>query len=66
LGAKSARKYHRTQAKSVVDSIERILKRVNPKYTPDWLLAELHNSYHVSQCILAERERDMQDYGDEI
>ena len=66
MGAKSARKYHRTQAKSVVDSIERILKRVNPKYTPGWLLSELHNSYHVSQCILAERERDMRDYGDEI
>ena len=66
MGAKSARKYHQAQAKSVVDSIGRILKRVNPEYIPYWLLSELHNSYHVSQCILAERERDMQDYGDEI
>jgi len=63
LGAKAARKYHQTQAKSVVDSIGRILQRVNSKYTPNWLLLELHNSYHVSQCMLAERERDMRDYG---
>ncbi len=63
---KSARKYHQNQAKAVVDSLGRIINRVNPRYTPAWLLLELHNSYRTSQHILAERERDMRDHGEEI
>ena len=66
MGAKSARKYYQAQARSVVDSIDRILRRINPKYTPNWLYLELHHVYQQSQCILAERERDMQGYKDEI
>ncbi len=66
MGAKSARKYHRNQAKSVADSIGRIINRIKPRYTPQWLLSELHNSYHIAQCMQGERERDMRDYGDEI
>jgi len=66
MGMESARKYHQSQAKAVVDSLGRIINRVNPRHTPAWLLLELQNSYHTSQCILSERERDMHDYGDEI
>ena len=66
MGMESARKYHQSQAKAVTDSLGRIIDRVNPRYTPAWLLLELHNSYHTSQCILSERERDIRDYGDKI
>jgi len=66
MGAAASRKYHQEQAQSVVNSLGRILERLNPKYTPYWLLLELDNSYHTSQCILGERERDMKDHGDEI
>ena len=66
MGAKSARRYHRSQAKSVADSLGRIIKRLNPRYTPLWLSMELSKSYHTAQCIQAERERDMISYRDEV
>ena len=66
MGTISSRKYHQNQAKSVVNSIGRIIKRVNPEHTPDWLLKELDEAYRVSQHILAERTRDIQDHGEEI
>ena len=59
MEAKSVRRYHRSQAKSVADSLGRIIKRLNPRYTPAWLFTELYNSYHTAQCIQQERERDM-------
>ncbi len=62
----SARKYHQNQAKAVVDSLGRIINRVNPLYIPTWLLTELYDSYRISQNILSERERDMHDYGEKI
>jgi len=34
MGAKSARAYNRNQAKSLVDGLQRIIDRINPKYTP--------------------------------
>lgn len=66
MGMESARKYHQNQAKAVVDSLGRIINRVNPLYIPTWLLTELYDSYRISQNILSERERDMHDYGEKI
>jgi len=59
MGVLVAKKYHYNQAKKVRSALGRIITRLNPLYTPDWLLKELDESYHTSQCIEAERLRDM-------
>lgn len=66
MGAESARRYNRDQAKQVADIFQRILDRISFKYTPMWLLEELHNGRQKAQCIQAEFERIMKGYGDEI
>lgn len=66
MGAKSARRYHYNQAKSVENSLGRIIARLNPISIPSWLHIELNNSYHTAQCMRDERERDMLACGDEI
>ena len=57
MGTEDARRYNRDQAKSMVDGIQRILDRVNRKYTPIWMLVELDHLNYISQCILQEFER---------
>lgn len=66
MGAKSARQYHRNQAKSIVDGIGWILARINRKYIPSWMVHKLYEAYYIAQYIQAEAERVMKDYGDEI
>ena len=66
MSAEAARQYNRQQAKSLSDSIQRILNRVNRKYTPTWMLVELEDANHKAQCIQQEFERIMQGFGDEI
>ena len=66
MGTKAVRQYHRNQAKSVVDGLGRILKRINSTYTPAWMIHELHEAYNIAQCIQAEAERVMKGFGDEI
>jgi len=65
MGASSARRYNRNQAKHVVDGVQRILDRLNVKYTPDWLLSELHDLNHTAQCIQGEFQKIMRGYGEE-
>ena len=64
MSAKTARQYHFQQSKIVVDSVSKVLNRINPEYTPNWLLCELEKINHVSQCILAERRRILKDFGE--
>ena len=66
MGATSARRYRRDQAKSVADGIDRILKRINKKYTPHWMMYELREAQHKSQCVVGEFEQVMKGYGDEL
>ena len=66
MGAKSARAYNRNQAKFLVNGLQRIKDRINPRYTPDWLLKELDAAIHKADCILGEFESIMKDHGDEI
>lgn len=66
MGAKSARAYNRNQAKFLVQGLQRIIDRVNPKYAPFWMLEELDAANHKAQCIQQEFERIMEGYGDEI
>ena len=64
MGAKSARAYNRNQARGLVMGLERIINRVNKRYTPYWLLKELDEANHKAQCILGEFERIMRGYND--
>ena len=66
MGAKSARAYDRNQAKFLVEGLQRIKDRINLKYTPHWLFKELNAAIHKADCIMAEFESIMKDYGDEI
>ena len=66
MGAESARRYNRNQAKRVVDGIGRIINRINPKYTPYWMRSELDIIYHKAQCIQREYEMVMRGFGDKI
>jgi len=66
MSAISARKYNRNQAKHLVDGIQRILDRINRKYTPIWMLKELMEANHKAQCIQREFEMVMRDFGDEL
>ena len=66
MGAKSAREYNRNQARNLVNGIQRIIDRVNPRYTPDWMLKELDEANHKAQCIHGEFEHIMKDHGDII
>jgi hypothetical protein len=59
MGAESSRRYNRDQAKSLAEGIQRILARVNLKYTPSWLISELHEASHKAQCIQYEFEMVM-------
>jgi len=65
MGAKSARAYDRNQAKFLVEGLQRIIDRINPKYAPYWLLKELDAASHKAQCIQEEFEWIMKDHGDE-
>ena len=62
MSTEAARRYHYNQATSVVESLQRILNRINFRYTPDWLIAELEKSSQTAQCIQAERRRVMKYY----
>ena len=62
MSQEAARRYHYNQAKSVAESLQRILNRINCRYTPMWLMMELRESAHIAQCIQAERRRDMEDF----
>ena len=62
MSKKAALQYHINQAKGVRISLGYILDRVNRKYTPAWMLAELEQSYHVAQCIESERKRDLDSF----
>lgn len=66
MGAESARKYNRDQAKSLALGIQRIIDRINRKYTPNWMISELNEANHKAQCIQHEFEREMGSYGDKI
>ena len=66
MGAISARKYNRDQAKNLSAGIQRILDRVNRKYTPMWMLLELNEARHKAQCIQGEFERVMRGFGDKL
>jgi len=66
MGAKSARAYNRNQAKYLVDGLQRILDRINRKYTPYWMLSELYEANHKAQCIQQEFERVMEEHGDDL
>jgi len=55
-GAERVREYYYDQARTLVNILDRILLRLNPRTNPIWLLSELREAYHISQCILAERE----------
>ena len=54
----SALQYHCDQAKSVEDSLGRIIDRLNYERTPQWLIDELSKSYQTMQCIHGERRKD--------
>ena len=62
MSTEASRRYHYNQATSVAESLQRILNRINFRYTPDWLIAELEKSSQTAQCIQAERRRDIEDY----
>jgi hypothetical protein len=64
MSAEAARKYNRDQAKSLADGIQRIIDRINKKYTPFWMHLELREASHKAQCILQEFERIMRDCSD--
>jgi ABC-type transport system involved in cytochrome c biogenesis ATPase subunit len=66
MGAETARQYNRNMAKNLSAGIQRILDRINQKYTPLWMLAELEEARHKAQCIQQEFESIMRGYGDEI
>lgn len=57
-GAERAKEYYHNQARTLVNILERILLRLNPRTNPIWLLSELREAYHIGQCILAEREME--------
>ena len=61
MSREAALQYHYNQAKSVEDSLDRILRRLNYLYTPNWLIDELVASSHTIQCIRSERERDLKE-----
>jgi len=65
MGGKSARAYNRNQAKYLVNGLQRILDRINPEYTPRWMLRELYAANYRAQCIQYEFERVMEEHGDE-
>ena len=62
MSTEAAREYHYNQAKSVAESLQRILDRLNFRYTPSWLIRELKESSHTAQCIQAERRRIIEDF----
>lgn len=64
MSTEASRRYNYTQARQLVDSIGRIIERMNPKYTPQWLMTELNASYHKAQCIQREFKMVMRDFGD--
>ncbi len=66
MGAESARLYNYNQAKQVVDSLGRIISRINKKHTPTWMRKELEYAYHKTQCIQQEHERIMLSFGEKI
>ena len=66
MGAESARKYNRDLAKNLSSGIQRILDRVNRKYTPTWMLIELDDAGHKAQCIQHEFEMVMRGFGDKL
>ena len=66
MGAEAARKYNRDMAKNLSAGIQRILDRVNRKYTPTWMLLELDEARHKAQCIQGEFERVMRGFGDKL
>ncbi len=62
MSTEAAREYHYNQAKSVAESLQRILNRINFRYAPNWLITELKASSHTAQCIQAERRRIIEDF----
>ena len=66
MGPSSARKYRRNQARLVADGIGRIRDRINPKYTPVWMMKELDEIYRRAQGNTKEWEWIMEGFGDEI
>ncbi|MEA3438432.1 MAG: hypothetical protein U9R43_18355 [Thermodesulfobacteriota bacterium] len=65
MGGKSARAYNRNKAKFLVEGLQSIINRLNPKYTPVWMLQELDGASQKAQSILEEFERIMEEHGDE-
>ena len=57
MGIKSARIHNCQMSASVDNGLQRIIDRLNPRYTPDWLLKELDDLWDKAQCINAEFER---------
>ena len=65
MSGRSARLYNRNKAECVANGIQEIIDRLNVKYTPSWLLTELHDLRHESQCIQAEFQRILRDHGED-
>ena len=57
MGIESARIHNYQMSESLVSGLQRIIDRLNPRYTPDWLLKELDDLWDKAQCINAEFER---------
>jgi hypothetical protein len=63
MGIESARIHNCQMSASVVNGLQRIIDRLNPIYTPDWLLKELDDLWDKAQCINAEFERIKEEGG---
>ncbi len=64
MSAKAARQYRYEQAKNLAASLERILNRLNYRYSPNWLWDELEEDLRKAQSIQAECRRVMEGFGD--
>ena len=63
MGIESARIHNCQMSASVVNGLQRIIDRLNSRYTPDWLLKELDDLWDKAQCINAEFERIKEEGG---
>ncbi len=64
MGAESARRNAHERARNLVASLERILGRLNFKYSPNWLWDELEEDLRKAQIIEAECRRVMEGFGE--
>ena len=63
MGIESARIHNCQMSASVVNGLQRIIDRLNPIYTPDWLLKELDDLNQKVQIVNAEFERIKEEGG---